>query len=78
METGGGGYSTTAGKLPFPPASLSKGVLFLQACLWETAGVKGESDLGCVRDHLLQLHTSSSEQQLCDSISNSDVTCAFA
>ncbi len=58
MEAGGG-YSTTAGKLPFPPASLSEGLTFLQACLWESSEVKGQSDLARVRDYLFQLYTSS-------------------
>ncbi len=59
METGGG-YSTAAGKLPFPPASLSEGVVFLQACLYESSGSRTteQLDLSGVKVHLHQLHVS--------------------
>ncbi len=60
METGGG-YSTAAGKLPFPPASLSEGVVFLQACLYESSGsrITEQLDLSGVKTYLHQLYASS-------------------
>ncbi|XP_064386642.1 proteasome adapter and scaffold protein ECM29-like isoform X2 [Halichondria panicea] len=59
METGGG-YSTAAGKLPFPPASLSEGVVFLQACLYESSGSRTteQLDLSGVKTYLHQLYAS--------------------
>lgn len=59
-----GGYSTAAGKLPFPPSALSEGLRFLQLCLIESAGVSEEDKLNHqmlvrIREYLLRIHGNS-------------------